>query len=249
MATLSTNPVIRYPDSDGEPMADNTVQFDWIVSLKLNLEDVFAGRADVFVAGDLLWYPVEGDPKTRIAPDALVAFGRPKGPRGSYQQWREGGVAPQVVFEVLSPGNTYLEMTRKQGLYDRFGVEEYYVIDPDHGEATGWLRSEDKLQPVAEIDGWVSPRLGIRFRVDAEGVRLFRPDGTPFRSYAELAERAEAEAQRAEAERQRAEAAAAQAAAERQRADEERTRAQGAEDRAARLAERLKALGVDPSDV
>ncbi len=225
MATLSTRPVVLYPDSDGEPMADNTVQFDWIVSIKLNLEEVFAARPDVFVAGDLLWYPVEGDPKTRIAPDAMVAFGRPKGPRGSYQQWRESGVAPQVVFEVLSPGNTYLEMTRKQGLYERFGVEEYYVVDPDHGEVTGWLRGEGKLQPVAAIDGWVSPRLGIRFQVDGEGVHLFRPDGTPFVSYRELAERAQAEAQRAEAEARRAEAA---------------------ESRAARLADRLKALGIDP---
>ena len=69
------------------------------------LDALFRDDPDVFVAGDLLWYPVEGDPKTRIAPDAMVVFGRPKGYRGSYKQWDEGGIAPQVVFEVLSPGN------------------------------------------------------------------------------------------------------------------------------------------------
>jgi hypothetical protein len=41
-------------------MADNTEQFNWIMKIKENLECLFAKRPDVFVAGDLLWYPVEG---------------------------------------------------------------------------------------------------------------------------------------------------------------------------------------------
>ena len=47
----------------------------------------------------------------------LVVFGRPKGYRGSYRQWVEGGVAPQVVFEILSPGNRLNEMIRKFKFY------------------------------------------------------------------------------------------------------------------------------------
>ena len=39
----------------------------------------FNDDPNVFVAGDLLWYPVEGNPKVRSAPDAMVAFGRPNG--------------------------------------------------------------------------------------------------------------------------------------------------------------------------
>ena len=31
-----------YPDSDGNPMADNTEQFQWIVVIKENLELLFA---------------------------------------------------------------------------------------------------------------------------------------------------------------------------------------------------------------
>jgi Uma2 family endonuclease len=107
--SLDTQPVtahaIIYPDSDGQPMADNTLQLEWIFIIKENLDWLFADREDVFVASDLLWYPVEGRPDIRRAPDALVAFGRPKGYRGSYIQHREGGVAPHVVFEILSPNN------------------------------------------------------------------------------------------------------------------------------------------------
>ncbi|NEP44014.1 MAG: Uma2 family endonuclease, partial [Okeania sp. SIO2H7] len=106
-----TEPEIVYPESDGQPMADNTRQFQWIVTIKENLEILFAEDENVFVAGDLLWYPVEGDNKKRQAPDAMVVFGRPKGDRGSYQQWKEDNIAPQVVFEILSPGNYPLEMS------------------------------------------------------------------------------------------------------------------------------------------
>src|SRR5580704_1291170 len=101
----TTPPEIEYPDDDGKPLSDNTLQYEWIVTIKGGLDAVFRDDPDVFVAADLLWYPVEGDNKTRQAPDAMVAFGRPKGYRGSYMQWREGGIAPQVAFEVLSPKN------------------------------------------------------------------------------------------------------------------------------------------------
>ena len=45
-----------YPDSDGKPMADNTLQYRWIVRLVTNLKPLFRGQT-VFVAGDLFWYP------------------------------------------------------------------------------------------------------------------------------------------------------------------------------------------------
>src|SRR5437762_14320117 len=94
-------PAIVYPDSDGQPMSDNTLQFKWIVVIKEGIEALFRRDPNVFVAGDLLWYPVEGEPTIRSAPDVMAAFGRPKGERGSYRQWEEQGIAPQVVFDIL----------------------------------------------------------------------------------------------------------------------------------------------------
>ncbi len=82
-----TPPAVIYPDSDGQPMADNTQQFRWITVIQGNLDWIFAQNDQVFVAGDLLWYPVEGDNKTRQAPDVMVVFGVAKGDRGSYRQW------------------------------------------------------------------------------------------------------------------------------------------------------------------
>ncbi len=219
---------ITYPESDGQPMADNTKQFRYIVTIQGGLAALFADDPNIFVAGDLLWYPVEGKNTLRVAPDVMVAFGRPKGDRGAYLQWREGNIAPQVVFEILSPGNTGLEMMRKLQFYDYYGVEEYYLYDPDHGELAGWQRRADAFEEIAQMEGWISPRLGVRFNLAAGELVVTGPDGRRFEAFVELAQRAEAERERAEAERERADA-------ERERAE--------------RLAQRLRALGVDPASV
>lgn len=102
IAELPDRREVCYPDSNGQPIADNTLQFEWLVTVKGGLDARFRDDPDVFVAGGLLWDPVEGAPTIRCAPDAMVAFGRPAGYRGSYRQWEEPGVAPQVVFEILS---------------------------------------------------------------------------------------------------------------------------------------------------
>lgn len=208
----STSPEIIYPDSDGQPMSDNTKQFRWIVTIKENLERLFCDRADVFVAGDLLWYPVQGDNTLRQAPDAMVAFGRPKGDRGSYKQWEEDDIPPQVVFEILSPGNRMGRMARKFQFYNLYGVEEYYVYDPDDIELIGWQRANQTLEVIEMMDGWVSPQLQIRFDLSQADLQIYYPDGSRFLTYVEIAAELDQERQRAEAERQRAEA-------ERQRAD------------------------------
>jgi Uma2 family endonuclease len=229
----SANAKIDYPESDGQPMADNTLQFRWIVTLQGGLENLFREDPLVFVAGDLFWYPVEGNNTLRTAPDVMVAFGRPKGDRGSYRQWEEEGIAPQVVFEVLSPGNRVGEMLRKLRFYERFGVDEYYVFDPDHGELTAWIRDGDRLEELERTDGWTSPRLGVRFEFSSGELQVIRPDGRRFATYLELAEQQEEERQRAEMERQRAEM--------------ERQRAEVASSRAERLEMQLRALGVEPA--
>ena len=60
---------VIYPESDGQPRADSTVQFDWITTIKGNVEAIVADDPTVFVAGDLLWYPVEGQPGLALGID------------------------------------------------------------------------------------------------------------------------------------------------------------------------------------
>jgi Uma2 family endonuclease len=217
---LPTTSII-YPDSDGKPMADNTKQFEWIVTIKENIELLYADDPTVFVAGDLLWYPVEGEPTICLAPDTLVAFTRPKGYRGSYKQWQENQVAPQVVFEILSPTNRKSERAKKLEFYNRYGVQEYYEYDPDRIKLLGWQRQAGALRPIDPIQNWVSPHLHIRFVLTPETLELYRPDGKRFLTFVELG----------------------------QRLNERDQQLANSQAKAERLAAKLRELGIDPADL
>jgi Uma2 family endonuclease len=207
-----------YPDSDGKPMADNTLQYRWIVRLVTNLKQLLQEQT-AFVAGDLLWYPiqVEAPPVPAQAPDAMVALGRPDGDRGSYKQWEESNIAPQVVFEILSPSNSAREMLAKQAFYGKYGVLEMFFYDPDSLDFWGLVRSapDEDLAPVMPMDfPWISPTLGIRFEMFEDGLAIFHPNGERFKDPSEFIE-------------------------ERDRAQQERDRAFA----------KLRELGIDPADL
>ncbi|MCS6813484.1 MAG: Uma2 family endonuclease [Cyanobacteria bacterium] len=233
---------VLYPSSDGNPMAENTVQYRWIVTIKENLEILFAKDPYVFVAGDLLWYPVpvEAPPAPRQAPDVMVVFGVPKGDRNSYQQWKEHNIPPQVVFEILSDSNKTAkgkrQMQEKFEFYQYYGVEEYYIYDPDEFVLQGWQRQGNALALIPRMSQWVSPRLQIQFDWYPEQDLVIRyPDGRKFLSFLELAEQTELAQQQASLAEQRASLA--------------EQRAGLAEQRAEQLAAYLRAIGVNPDDI
>ncbi|MEC4804498.1 MAG: Uma2 family endonuclease [Jaaginema sp. PMC 1080.18] len=227
---------LLYPDSDGKPLADNTVQLRLIFTIKGGLDALLKDREDVFIAADLLWYPVQltqaeiraQKQPQRQAPDVMVVLGRPKGDRGSYRQWQEENIAPQVVFEILSPGNRKSEMAAKFEFYQEYGVEEYYLYNPKKNQLQGWLRRENKLIEIPAIEGWRSPRLGISFSTSEGELALFSADGERFVDYVEMVEQRDRE-------RQEKEQAQADLANEKQKNQQ--------------LLERLRQLGIDPESL
>ena len=197
-------------------MADNTEHFHFIHTFQGNLDALLPD----FVAGDHLWYPVQGRPDIRVAPDVYVAMGRPKGHRGSYKQWEEEGVPLQVVFEWWSPRNDFAHQVEKLRFYDRYGVDELYTFDQLRRVFNAFHRVDGQLDPVATEGGVQSPLLGIRLALEDEELKGWRPDGRPFLRMTEM----EANARLAEEKLRLSEA------------------------RAEALAARLRALGVDPSE-
>jgi len=101
-------------------------------------------------------------------------------------------------------------MDGKREFYERYKVEEYYVYDPDRLKFLGWTRQEDRFVPIASPEGWVSPRLGIRFTKVNGDLEIYRPDGQKFLTPVELDQQMQQERQRAEEARERAEQAEAQ---------------------------------------
>ena len=230
MTTMSGNrPVppfgLVFPDSDGQPMAENTRQYEAIVTLKGNIE-AFAPRT-AFVAGDHLIYVDAQNPAARQAPDVYVAFDRPRGHRGSYKVWEEGNIFPQVIFEVLGPSNTAAEMRGKRRFYFNWGAEEYYEFDPEAGTWLGFVLNAETGLPdqIETMDNFTSPRLGMKFAFRPLELLVYRPDGSRFLSFQEINDLAETERQRADDARQQV---------DRQREENDRLR------------QLLRAAGIDP---
>ena len=251
LQSLAIDDDLLYPDSDGKPLADNTTQLRLIFTIKGGLDALFKERTDVFIAADLLWYPVqltqqqilEQEDPQKQAPDVMVVVGRPKGDRGSYKQWQEDNIPPQVAFEILSPSNKKKEMQIKFEFYQQHGIEEYYLYDPKKNRLQGWLRRGEKFEAIAVMEGWKSPRLGVRFSTSEGELVLFHPNGDRFVDYVEVFEQRDSPEGRL---RQRA-----RQEKERERQEKEQTQAALAQEKQKnqQLLARLLELGVDPDTI
>jgi len=221
-----------YPVDNGEPLSNDTEHLKWITFLKNGLEDWFGDRTDVFVAADLLWYPIEGRPDISKAPDVMVVLDHPAGERISYKQWLENNRCPNVVFEFISKSNTADEMMDKLDFYSDMGCQEFFIYDYRRGKFNAFRRNGGNClqKKPAEADGtWLSMTLGMTFGLDESG-RLWvrRPDGKLIETQRQIARRAEQEAKRAEQEANRAEV---------------QTKLAG------KLAAKLRELGIDPDSL
>jgi Putative restriction endonuclease len=92
-----------------------------------------------------------------------------------------------VVIEILSPSNTWREMPYKALFYNRKGVEELYIYNPETNELTAFGRSKgSRLHMVNHVGDFVSPRMGVRFDLSGPELALRHADGRPFLTFEEL---------------------------------------------------------------
>src|SRR5207245_9533224 len=113
---------------------------------------------------------------------------------------------------------------------------EFYIYDPDREDLSGFRRNaQGILEEIPQMNGWVSPRLGIRFVMEKGEFRLYRPDGRPFHTFLEIMQQREEAVKRAEQESKRAEQESKRAEQEAKRAEQEAKRAAAAEAEVARL--------------
>jgi len=266
MNATTTLTEIDYPSSDGQPMAETPLHVDTMMLLHQALEDFFGDRPDVFIATDIFCYSKELDEKGNeqvvcVAPDALVAIGVPEQPRydrRSYFTWRENDVIPSVVFEVASKGTWHDDVGSKYRHYQKLGVPEYFMYDPEgeylHPALQGFRLESGTYQPIlpstASEDDEVELESNLGFRLRGEGVmlRLIEVDsGQPILSRAEQVEqqreRTEDERRQKEDERRQKEDERRQKEDERRQKDQERLRADQLASEVERLKARLAQLG------
>ena len=100
MSTPSLAAEIHYPESDGQPMAETQLHQEWMVRL-IDILRVRYAEEQVYVAGNMFLYYIEGEAGACVAPDVFVVKGIAPISRRIYQLWIEGH-PPNVVFETTS---------------------------------------------------------------------------------------------------------------------------------------------------
>ena len=230
---------IVYPETDGKPLPDGEYQAPLYREIVGTLQTHFAGRPDVHVNGNTMFYYEEGSPQRVISPDCYVAFGvdiERIYSNNTYLLW-EMGKPPDFVLEIGSRSTRRNDLGPKRDLYARLGIGEYWRYDGTGGDFYGEPLVGEYLQDGEyrrfelhhEPDGTVwghSPTLSLD---------LCWVSGR-FRYYVPATQTWLLNQQEEHAARQSAEAA---------RQDAESAR-QSAEDRAARLEVELQRLRGEP---
>ena len=239
---------VHYPESDGQPMGESELHQQEMIYLIEALRDHFRATADVYVAGNLFLYYREGDPQAVVAPDLFVVQGVRKHKRRTYKLWQEGK-APCLVVEVTSESSREDDLGKRMRVYERLGVEEYFLFDPQGDYLSPRLQGYRlvsgryrRAEPSA--DGSLHSRAtGITLVVVGEEIRLCdSATGEPILRNEEVRAGFRGErAARQTAEKRAAHEAAARRTAE-ERAAHEAAARQAAEERARALEEELVRL-------
>ncbi len=169
---------IKYPESDGKPMAESDIHIEQLINLRFALRTFFRERADVYVGANMFLYYTEGDPHDVVAPDVFVVIGAPNRLRRTYKVWQENGHVPNVIFEISSESTRREDLYSKRGLYADLGVQEYFLFDPLGEYLTprlkGYRLQDGAYVPIAD-EPLTSAALQLQFRVEGSNLRVHDP--------------------------------------------------------------------------
>lgn len=211
-----------FPDSDGQPVAENRANLDQTVGLIYAAEHYLAPRVRFAAGGNQLVYYDRHNGWRHVSPDVFIALDVEPGKRQKWETWLEGDKFPDIVFEITSPSTVGEDLGRKVGLYQRLGTREYDPAQELQPPLRAYDRVGERLVSQALLPGsavW-SPLLGAELRVVGQWLRLIDPQtGDPVPTAEEDYETLQATRVRVEQERLRAEEEAARAQAERARAE------------------------------
>jgi Uma2 family endonuclease len=134
-------------------------------TISLNLVRLLLPYLDQHRPGELLYAPfdVKLSPFTVLVPD-LVYFTTERFARVVNE--KHATAAPDLVVEILSPGTRRRDKGRKRAVYDREGVREYWIVDPEARSITVLRRpradaglTDVTVLTLAENDILASPLL------------------------------------------------------------------------------------------
>ncbi len=111
---------------------------------KYDLGEVFTAPFDVYLDADA----------NAVQPDILFIAKE----NLSIIQGHVYGV-PDLIIEILSEGNPTHDTKRKKELYEKFGVKEYWIIDPETKQTTGYSFVKGAFKTLPSQPGQISSPL------------------------------------------------------------------------------------------
>lgn len=67
--------------------------------------------------------------------------------------------APDLVIEILSPSNARYDQIEKKEIYERYGVKEYWLIDPNTKQVNGYQLLDDNFTLLETTTGYFYSQL------------------------------------------------------------------------------------------
>jgi Uma2 family endonuclease len=144
--------------------APNRLHQDYSGNLNYAFKGFLKGKkCKVYAAPFDVYLPTK-DKKTVVQPDIVIICDTNK------LQLKGCVGAPDIVIEILSPGNTKKEMKDKYALYEEAGVKEYWVVFPAEQVVQIYELRDGIFQsrkPLANGDSITTPILeGFEMEVD-----------------------------------------------------------------------------------
>ena len=60
---------------------------------------------------------------------------------------------PDLVVEILSPSTKKFDLVKKKNVYETSGVKEYWIVDPETKECTGFQLKKGKFEDLKKEKG------------------------------------------------------------------------------------------------
>jgi Uma2 family endonuclease len=136
---MSPSPIRRHQQIIGKLFSD-MYQF----AMKKNIGEAYVSPFDVYL----------DDHSNAVQPDIIFVAKENE----SIVKDHIHGV-PDLLIELLSPGNKSHDTIRKKNLYEKFGVKEYWIIDPETKESTGYALEGKLYKEFFKSSGQISSRL------------------------------------------------------------------------------------------
>jgi Uma2 family endonuclease len=188
----------------------------------------------VYLSSELpIYYPGE----RVFAPDLIAVLDVPTHERAKWVVSVEGK-GLDLVLEVTLGGDAQKDLDENVERYARLGIPEYFVFDARTTRLFGYRLDGAAYRAIVPQRGrWMSTVLGLELAIEGRRVRFFH-GSAPLLEATELI---------SHLEEMMDELTARKEEAERSREEAERLRGK-AERKIERLAQRLRALGVDPDE-